>query len=123
MPSSKREQAQTERSLIAALTQSCETAKSEIPGFCWLTHEVDYANFPASLQVIWAFDTVAAKDQALSQGLDQRMIQLTADALDELDITLKTLAGHVHFDSEEQCLRENGGNWELRLSRKYARRG
>ena len=123
MPSSKREQAQTERSLIAALTQSCETAKSEIPGFCWLTHEVDYANFPASLQVIWAFDTVAAKDQALSHGLDQRMIQLTAEALDELDITLKTLAGHVHFDSKEQRLRENGGNWELRLSRKYARRG
>ncbi|TKJ68823.1 hypothetical protein [Pseudomonas viridiflava] len=123
MPSSKREQAQVERRLIAALTQSCETAKSEIPGFCWLTHEVDYANFPASLQVIWAFDTVAAKDQTLSQGLDQRMIQLTAEALDELGITLTSLPRHVHFDSEEQCLRENGGNWELRLSRKYARRG
>ncbi|MDY0934490.1 hypothetical protein [Pseudomonas viridiflava] len=123
MPSSKREQVQVERRLIAALTQSCETAKSEIPGFCWLTHEVDYANFPASLQVIWAFDTVAAKDQALSQGLDQRMIELTAEALDELGITLTSLPGHVHFDSEERCLRENGGNWELRLSRKYARRG
>ncbi|MBP0949497.1 hypothetical protein V2J66_23265 [Pseudomonas alliivorans] len=123
MPSSKREQARTERRLIAALTQTCETAKSEIAGFCWLTHEVDYANFPESLQVIWAFDTVVAKDQALSQGLGQRMIELTAQALEESGITLTTLPGHVHFDSEEQCLRENGGNWELRLSRQYARRG
>ncbi|MBC3953409.1 hypothetical protein [Pseudomonas triticifolii] len=123
MPSSKREQAQTERRLIAALTQSCETAKSEIAGFCWLTHEVDYAQFPDSLQVIWVFDTVSAKDQALSQGLDKRMIQLTAGALDELDIRLTQLPRHVHVDSEEQCQRENGGDWALRLSRKYARRG
>ncbi|MBA1228595.1 hypothetical protein G7013_02885 [Pseudomonas viridiflava] len=121
MPSSKREQAQTERRLVAALTHACETAKSEIEGFRWLTHEVDYAVFPESLQVIWVFDTVVAKDQAVNQGLDKRMIQLTAEALDELDIQLKALPRQVHVDSEEQCQRENGGNWALRLLRKYAR--
>ncbi len=75
MPSSKREQARTERQLVKTLTQACETAKSEMPGFCWLTHDVGYAAFPASLQVIWVFDTLADKHAALAGGLDGRMIQ------------------------------------------------
>jgi hypothetical protein len=35
-----------ERRLIATLTDACETAKTEIPGFDWLTHTVDYTAFP-----------------------------------------------------------------------------
>ncbi|CAM3237203.1 hypothetical protein BZK31_05280 [Pseudomonas floridensis] len=123
MPLSKREQAQTERHLAAVLTQACETAKADITGFSWLTHEVDYTAFPASLQVIWVFDTTANREKALAEGLDKRMIELTADALDELEIRLTPLAAHVHFDSEEQCLRENGADWSQRLSRKYRKRG
>ncbi|MEQ4282814.1 hypothetical protein [Pseudomonas syringae] len=123
MPSSKREQAQTDRRLVSALTNACETAKAEMPGFCWLTHEVDYAAFPASLQVVWVFDTLADKNAALQRGLDKRMIGLTVEALDDAQVSLSNAAAHVHVDCEEQCLRENAGDWQQRIKRKYARRG
>lgn len=123
MPSSKREQAQTDRRLVSALTNACETAKAEMPGFCWLTHEVDYAAFPASLQVVWVFDTLADKNAALERGLDKRMIGLTVEALDDAQVSLSNAAAHVHVDCEEQCLRENAGDWQQRIKRKYARRG
>lgn len=54
MSLSKRDQAHIERRLVATLTEACETAKAEIVGFCWLTHEIDYAVFPSSLRVIWS---------------------------------------------------------------------
>ncbi|RMV71874.1 hypothetical protein ALP05_03144 [Pseudomonas caricapapayae] len=123
MPSSKREQARTERQLVTSLTQACETAKSEMPGFCWLTHDVDYAAFPASLQVVWVFDTLADKNAARAHGLLERMVELTVEALDDAQVSLSNAAAHVHVDSEEQCLGENAGNWALRIKRKYARRG
>ncbi|WP_046270420.1 hypothetical protein [Pseudomonas syringae] len=123
MPSSKREQAQTDRRLVSALTNACENAKAEMPGFCWLTHEVDYAAFPASLQVVWVFDTLADKNAALQRGLDKRMIGLTVKALDDAQVSLSNAAAHVHVDCEEQCLRENAGDWQQRIKRKYARRG
>ncbi len=123
MPSSKREQAQTDRRLVSALTNACETAKAEMPGFCWLTHEVDYAAFPASLKVVWVFDTLADKNAALQRGLDKRMIGLTVEALDDAQVSLSNAAAHVHVDCEEQCLRENAGDWQQRIKRKYARRG
>ncbi|ELS43219.1 hypothetical protein [Pseudomonas syringae] len=123
MPSSKREQAQIDRRLVSALTNACETAKAEMPGFCWLTHEVDYAAFPASLQVVWVFDTLADKNAALERGLDKRMIGLTVEALDDAQVSLSNAAAHVHVDCEEQCLRENAGDWQQRIKRKYARRG
>ncbi|BBN63040.1 hypothetical protein KUIN1_22300 [Pseudomonas sp. KUIN-1] len=94
-----------------------------MPGFCWLTHEVDYAAFPASLQVVWVFDTLADKNAALQRGLDERMIGLTVEALDDAQVSLSNAAAHVHVDCEEQCLRENAGNWQQRIKRKYASRG
>ncbi|AUG01608.1 hypothetical protein CXQ81_13670 [Pseudomonas sp. 09C 129] len=117
MPSSKREQARLERRLAASLTDACETAKAEIVGFSWLTHVVDYAAFPASLRVVWVFDTQASKSLALACGQGERMLELTAMALHDAGVELQALAAHVRYDSEEQCQRINGGNWQQRLAR------
>lgn len=117
MPLSKRDQTHIERRLIATLTEACETAKVDIVGFCWLTHEVDYEVFPSSLRVIWVFDTQANKVQALASGQGERMVELTADALHEADVPVSPVSAHVQFDSEEECQRANGGNWQQRLSR------
>lgn len=116
-PPSKRDQARIERRLACTLTEACETAKAEIVGFSWLTHEVDYAAFPASLRVVWIFDTQASKDQALVSGQRERMIELTAVALQAADVVIANVAARVQFDSEEQCQRANGGNWQQRLGR------
>ncbi|WP_166359635.1 hypothetical protein [Pseudomonas akapageensis] len=120
---SKREQAQIERRLVATLTEACETAKAEIVGFSWLTHEVDYGRFPASLMVVWVFDTQANRDQALAKGQGARMVELTASALSDADVVVSPVSAHVHFDSEEQCQRANAGNWQQRLARKRSIRG
>ncbi|MCB2251542.1 hypothetical protein KTQ74_06525 [Pseudomonas chlororaphis] len=123
MPSSKREQARIERRLVASLTDACETAKAQIDGFAWLTHVVDDAAFPASLHVVWVFATQADKARALASGQGTRMLELTARALAEAGIELPALAAHVQYDSEEQCRRVSGGDWQRRLARLNPRRG
>lgn len=120
---SKREQAHIERRLVATLTEACETAKAEIVGFSWLTHEMDYAVFPSSLMVVWIFDTQANKDRALASGQGERMVELTAVALGEADVLVSPVSAHVHFDSDEQCQRAHAGNWQQRLARKRSTRG
>jgi hypothetical protein len=120
---SKRDQAHIERRLVATLTEACETAKAEIVGFSWLTHELDYGEFPSSLMVVWVFDTQANKDHALASGQDERMIELTAVALREADVLVSPVSAHVHFDTEEQCQRANAGNWQQRLARQRSTRG
>lgn len=123
MSTTKREQARIERELIASLTEACETAKSQITGFCWLTHTVDYQRFPDSLQVVWVFDSHANKALAHANGQDLRMIELTAIALEDAGVQLDPLAAHVHFDSEQECQRSHGGDWQRRLSRLSAKKG
>jgi hypothetical protein len=118
MPRNKRDDARTERRLVASLTDACETAKAEIAGFSWLTHVVDYGRFPASLQIVWVFDTLADKELARTTGQNARMVELTAFALGDVDVELRPLQPHVHFDSEEECRRADGGDWQRRLRRR-----
>ncbi|NVZ71735.1 hypothetical protein [Pseudomonas costantinii] len=118
MPPSKRDNARLERRLVATLTEACETAKAEIPGFDWLTHTVDYAAFPQSLRVTWVFDTRASKDHALAAGAGERMRELTAAALHDAEVPAVQLDRCVRFDSEEECSAQQGGDWRLRLARK-----
>ena len=117
MSLTKREQSRIERTLAATLTDACEAAKAEIVGFEWLTHDVDYQRFPASLRVIWVFASQAEQDAAIAKGQDRLMLTLTSAALEAAAIQLETPAAHVHVDNEQQCLRVDGGNWQQRLTR------
>ena len=117
MSLTKREQSRIERTLAATLTDACEAGKAEIVGFEWLTHDVDYERFPASLRVIWVFASQAEQDAAIAKGQDRLMQTLTAAALEAAAIQLETPAAHVHVDNEQQCLRVDGGNWQQRLTR------
>jgi len=115
MPLTPREATRLERRLVATLTDACETAKAEIPGFEWLTHTVDYAAFPQSLRVIWVFDTRASKDLALAAGTDQRLRELTGIALAAAEAGAVRLDRCVRVDSEEECRLQHGGDWRVRL--------
>lgn len=117
---SKRDQTRLERQLSSSLTDACEAAKAQMVGFTWLTHEVDFARFPESLQVTWIFTTEAHKAQALAQGQDALMRTLTRAALDEAEIDMDTVTAPVHVDSEEACERVDGGKWQARLARRLA---
>ncbi len=110
-----RDQRELEKALRTALTEACETARSEVEGFAWVTHEADHHNFPASLQVVWVFDTQRQLAQALESGQGKRLYELTATALHAAGIAVGVVAAHVRFDSEEACRLVNGGNWQSRL--------
>ena len=116
MPSSKRKYAGIERELVRALTWACETAKSEIAGFEWLTHRVDYERLADSLVVTWVFDSDVSMHAALARQDTLRMQALTQEAFDDIGISVSAIAAHVEFDSEERCAAQHGGDWSARLN-------
>lgn len=122
MSLNKRNQAQIERRLVKHLTDACETAKGQIPGFVWLTHSVDFEAFPASLKVVWVFDNQVNKDFALADGEARFMVELTTRALADANINVRQVANHVFYDSEDECQRACGGDWVKRLAQKTIRK-
>ncbi|UJF21544.1 Fis family transcriptional regulator [Shewanella sp. OMA3-2] len=76
------------------LTQVCEIALNEYSGFQWLTHIVNYSDFPKSLQVICVFDT--------PYSLNRFMASVERDTLSKL-IQAKLLSIKVTIDSRQVC--------------------
>jgi hypothetical protein len=122
MPPGKRELARIERRLITTLTEACETAKGEIKGFTWLTHIADLNALERTLKVIWVFETLADKKLAIADA-KARIFELTAIALNEANIDLSPSDHNVRFDSEEECQRTHGGDWQNRLAPSRATKG
>ncbi|MEG5265931.1 hypothetical protein TRP66_16670 [Pseudomonas sp. JDS28PS106] len=116
MASSKRKHANMERELARSLTTACELAKSEFPGFEWLTHRVDYDHFPQSLVVTWVFNKDVEMHQASSSKDRARIAELTQTALEDIGISISNIETHLEFDSEERCASANGGDWAARLN-------
>ena len=98
----------TERKLITVLTEVCETVKSDDNGFVWLTH-VGHWRAP---QVIAVFNTESEKQRALTNGWDIDFISQVNIAL----ASIKSAPVGIYFDSEEQCKKVSGGNWDRHLS-------
>ncbi|MBD3894676.1 hypothetical protein IEI94_02245 [Halomonas sp. ML-15] len=117
----KRERGKMERRLSAALTDACEQAKPQLPGFCWLTHDVDYQRFPESLVVTWVFDTHPNLANALRGEARHCIVELTGEALAEAGLDVTDASKHLDFDSEEACQRQHGGDWQQRLRTKPTR--
>ena len=122
MPLGKRELARIERRLITTLTDACETAKGEIKGFTWLTHTADLNAFTQTLKVTWVFETLTDKKLAQASA-KARIFELTAIALIEANIDVKPSDHTVRFDSEEECQRTHGGDWQKRLAQSHVTRG
>jgi len=118
----KRELARIERRLVTTLTDACETAKGEIKGFTWLTHTADLNAFAQTLKVTWVFETLTDKKLALS-NVKTRIFELTAIALIEANIDVKPSDHTVRFDSEEECQRTHGGDWQKRLAQSRVTQG
>ncbi len=122
MPLDKRELARIERRLVTTLTDACETAKGEIKGFTWLTHTADLNALAQTLKVTWVFETLT--DTKLAQASAKaRIFELTAIALIEANIDVMPSDQNVQFDSEEECQRTHGGNWQKRLAQSPVTKG
>ena len=105
----------TDNQLRVALTDVCEIALKEIEGFQWLTHTVNYDNFPKSLKVICVFDTKANVHTFMKSSKGQALNTLIQSKLEGLNIRFKNIDKHVSYDSEEACDEEYGRNWANRL--------
>ncbi|WP_440875965.1 Fis family transcriptional regulator [Thalassotalea sp. PLHSN55] len=102
--------------LTKALTQVCESALKDINGFNWLTHLVNYNNFPKSLKIVCVFDS----DESLKNYLHSSAKETIQSAINAqfkcLDIKLSNIKAHILYDTEEQCLNQHQGHWGNRLS-------
>lgn len=104
-----------DKQICQALTKACETAKQQVQGFQWLTHLVNYNQFPDSLSIICIFETKAELEQARQQMQAHLIVNLIKNELEQINIRFKDINRHVSFDTEEACEAEHNGNWQRRF--------
>ncbi|GLR71937.1 Fis family transcriptional regulator [Agaribacter marinus] len=90
-----------ENNIVNALTEVCETAKDDIDGFIWLTHTVDFSNFPSSLLITCVFDTNASLNNAKAEAQDTQLIKAIHKAMFRIGVVLKRPKHNVTFNTEE----------------------
>ena len=100
-----------DNALREALTEVCDLALEEYEGFTWLTHFASYDHFPDSLSIVCVFDT----NEQLEKANDQSFRAAIKEKLASMNVRIKDIRQHVSFDTEENCKRENNGNWHERF--------
>ncbi|WP_372743413.1 Fis family transcriptional regulator [Neptunomonas sp.] len=98
-----------ENAIRIALTEVCDVALDEVPGFKWITHFVNYDAFPSSLVVVCVFATKSDLSSALSTHHDDFLRTLITNKLSAANIQCKDSRQYVRFDSEE--------TWEIQRYR------
>jgi hypothetical protein len=101
--------------LRLVLTDVCEITLKEINGFQWLTHLVNYSNFPNSLKVVCVFDTNENLSCFMSKDSKKELTSLLKVKLHEADVKVKNVTDHILYDTEENCEKEHNGKWADRL--------
>jgi hypothetical protein len=96
------------------LTDFCETALKEFTGFQWLTHLVNYSNFPNSLKVICVFDTNDNLNGLKEMNGHHEIGKLIQKKLFEIGADISS--SHISYDTEESCNTDNNGKWADRLA-------
>ena len=111
-----RNQKKIESAIVKALNDVCETLKDKYSGFSWLTHFVDYSNFPQSLKIVFVFDTKSSLEKAKNEALFKTIFALTESHLKRESVTIKRIDKTVFFDTEEMGADFDDSNW----CRKYS---
>lgn len=115
----KKTDKKTDNAIRLALTQACDIALAQHEGFLWLTHFINYQQFPKSLSVICVFES----NEHLLAADTNALCTTVKDRLASINIELPDISQHVSFDTEENCAIENNGKWrerfELRMNNKF----
>mgnify|MGYP006875363948 FL=1 len=102
--------------ICKSLTAACESFLGNIVGFSWLTHRVNYTNFPGSLVVTCVFNTDEDIEAMLALKQDEVLRATIQKQLLKVGIVVKNIKQCVRFDSEQACERQHGGEWSDRLA-------
>lgn len=82
------------------LTDICEDEMKSIAGFQWLTHVVNYSNFPQSLKVIFMFETKANANEFVASNHHSKLQKLLQSEFTKLNIKVKNITNHLDYDSK-----------------------
>lgn len=104
-----------ENQLRIVLTEVCESALKNCYGFVWLTHFINYSNFPKSLKVTCIFDTNDNLAKFTDSNSHRKLGSLIEKKLFGIGINLKNITNHISYDTEEDCEKNNDGKWTKRL--------
>lgn len=104
-----------DKNICKALTIACENSLHTIEGFSWLTHRVNFTNFPASLIVTCVFETDEDIKQMAENNLADGFRKSIQKELLKVAVIIKNLNRNIQFDSEEACSRQHQGDWSERL--------
>lgn len=105
-----------DKQITFVLNDICETKLKAFAGFKWVTHLVNFSNFPDSLKIVIVFDTKQSLAQFKAENSDSSLIMLIQHKLSTAGITIKNPTKKITFDTEENCEKNHGGNWQSRLS-------
>lgn len=104
-----------ENTIVTLLTKVCEQSLKSIDGFQWLTHLVNYKDFPRSLTIICVFDTQDQVSKLLSSANYDYLVRMLVEQLQSAGISLTNIQKQIKFDSEEACNLQHAGKWNRRL--------
>ena len=108
-----------EKQIVQALTQVCDEALKELEGFQWLTHLVNYSQFPQSLKIVCVFDTHERVVAMQGSSDEERLLNELLKAMANIGVSMKHPKRQIFFDSEEACERDHRGKWADRLAERY----
>ncbi len=106
-----------ENQLRNLLTVVCEDMLKNIDGFQWLTHFVNYSNFPTGLKVVFVFETNESLQIFMSQKAKDEVLNQVREKLVGIGVKITNIGHHVAFDTEENCESNDNGNWKQRFTK------
>lgn len=109
-------QKKTDDNIRQALNEACNQLLDEYLGFSWLTHQVDYTNFPASLIVTCIFESRAQQEHIIKSQQEQGIWKIIQGKLIKVGIKVPRPAFQIRWDNEEDCVNIHDGNWKNRLN-------
>jgi predicted RNA-binding protein with PIN domain len=104
-----------ENTIVTLLTKVCEQSLKSLDGFQWLTHLVNYKDFPRSLTIICVFDTQDQVSKLITSPNHEYLVSAIVEQLSTAGIKLPNIQKQIKFDSEEACKIEHAGKWNRRL--------
>lgn len=83
-----------DNTLRKTLTEVCDFAQLHCEGYQWITHTVNYKNFPDSLMITCMFDNQQNSDQEKQQG---ELVALINKQLNAMSVNLKKPLKQICF--------------------------
>ena len=99
--SMKKSDKKIENSIKAALTNVCEQALDTTRGFKWITHFVNYNNFPGSLSILCVFETDEDLLTAQQSKAGACLRKHIHEELASHGINIKNINSAIKFDIED----------------------